>query len=375
MTYKNAKIVLFASLMVAMILPFSGMMMAEAATNENANDKAKFKNHEADKIMKDLSSYIISKSGEPKLHSANDLKEMKKLQDKLEKSQQEHKERIIDKELREDMKEARKLISKSDIPTTITAVGIDHVYIQLTEKNTTYENEISVLMGDTPYVIDYGNGLKRGACESTQSDCDPEIGGLEIQIDNPIGTDRDCSISIPMQKDGSDGFLTAGHCFTDTYGYVYQPIIPSGFIGYSLDSWQSFENNGECDCAWIIDYSATVQQNGVFAYSNAYWVISSTEDPEAGDLAMLRGQHNNNGNWWESDVITYGNIGFTDDGVTTLGAMAFPSPFQAGDSGGAVFYNGNYIGIAVAGGLINGVQHTVFIPWQHITENLSGLSL
>jgi len=41
MTHKNAKIVLFASLMVAMILPFSGMMMAEAAPNENANDKAK----------------------------------------------------------------------------------------------------------------------------------------------------------------------------------------------------------------------------------------------------------------------------------------------------------------------------------------------
>lgn len=372
MTYKNAKTILFASLLVALILPFSAMSLADA-TNENA-DRAKFKNHEADKIMKELSSYIISKNGEPKLHSVNDLKEMKKLQDKLEKSQQENKERIIDKKLRADMKEARKLISKSDIPTTMTAVGIDGVYIQLTEKNTTYENEISVLMGDIPYVIDYGDGLKRGACESTQSDCDPEIGGLAIQIDNPIGADQNCSISIPMQKDGSDGFLTAGHCFTDTYGYVFQPLIPYGFIGYSLASWQSFENNGECDCAWISDYSATQQQNGVFAFNNAYWVISSTDDPEVGDLAMLRGQHNNNGNWWESDTITYDNIDFTD-GITTLNAMAFPSPFTPGDSGGAVFYNGNYIGIAVAGGLIDGVQHTVFIPWQHITENLSGLSL
>ncbi len=42
MTYKNAKIVLFASLMVAMILPFSGMMMAEAAPNEHANKMAKY---------------------------------------------------------------------------------------------------------------------------------------------------------------------------------------------------------------------------------------------------------------------------------------------------------------------------------------------
>ena len=41
MTYKNAKTILFASLLVAMILPFSGMMMAEAAPNENARDKTK----------------------------------------------------------------------------------------------------------------------------------------------------------------------------------------------------------------------------------------------------------------------------------------------------------------------------------------------
>jgi len=41
MTYKNAKTILFASLLVAMILPFSGILMAEAAPNENANDKAK----------------------------------------------------------------------------------------------------------------------------------------------------------------------------------------------------------------------------------------------------------------------------------------------------------------------------------------------
>ena len=38
MNNKNVKTVLFASLIVAMILPFSGMMMAEAAQNEKAND-------------------------------------------------------------------------------------------------------------------------------------------------------------------------------------------------------------------------------------------------------------------------------------------------------------------------------------------------
>jgi len=41
MTKNNIKAVLFASLIVAMVLPFSAMNLAEAATHENANDIAK----------------------------------------------------------------------------------------------------------------------------------------------------------------------------------------------------------------------------------------------------------------------------------------------------------------------------------------------
>jgi len=40
MIKNNIKAILFASLIVAMVLPFSGMMMAEAAPSENANEKA-----------------------------------------------------------------------------------------------------------------------------------------------------------------------------------------------------------------------------------------------------------------------------------------------------------------------------------------------
>ncbi len=41
MITKTTKVLLFAALIAAMILPFSGMLMAEAAPNENASDKAK----------------------------------------------------------------------------------------------------------------------------------------------------------------------------------------------------------------------------------------------------------------------------------------------------------------------------------------------
>ncbi len=51
------KTILFASLIVAMILPFSGMMMADAAPNENANDKAKDRfNYEVEILEKTQTS-------------------------------------------------------------------------------------------------------------------------------------------------------------------------------------------------------------------------------------------------------------------------------------------------------------------------------
>jgi len=43
MTYKNAKIILFASLLVAMILPFSGMNYAEAEEANNVNEQKQIK--------------------------------------------------------------------------------------------------------------------------------------------------------------------------------------------------------------------------------------------------------------------------------------------------------------------------------------------
>ena len=60
MTFKNTKTILFASLIAAMILPFSGMMMAEAAPNENASDKAKDRySYKVELLSKELISEEI----------------------------------------------------------------------------------------------------------------------------------------------------------------------------------------------------------------------------------------------------------------------------------------------------------------------------
>ena len=73
MTYKNAKTILFAALIAAMILPFSGMMMAEAAPNENASDKAK------DKFKKDKE--LFKKQLKEQNRSDKDKETLEKLGD------------------------------------------------------------------------------------------------------------------------------------------------------------------------------------------------------------------------------------------------------------------------------------------------------
>ncbi len=54
MTYKNAKTILFAGLIAAMILPFSGMMMAEAAPN----DSDKYEPTEVSDAIKAITPYV-----------------------------------------------------------------------------------------------------------------------------------------------------------------------------------------------------------------------------------------------------------------------------------------------------------------------------
>jgi len=307
--------------------------------------------------------------------------QIKTLQKELEKVTKEHKEKIIDKDVRKDLKKARQLIIDSGIPTNMIATGIDHLYIKLSKENAKYEEEIIELLKDVPYLIEYGDGFKRNSCETTQSDCNYEIGGIQIQIKAFPFVDETCTLSIPMKKDGVDGFLTAAHCFHVGYSEdVYQPDTSSesNIIGHSNSTWRSFEHNGECDCAWIKDTSNTQQKSGVFAYENAYWATLNTHVPSIGEPAMLRGVFANNGEYNWANIIEFDDVVISDWyglGKTTINLMSFPAPTQPGDSGGAAFFGSSYIGIVIGGGLVNGTMYTIFVPWDHVTENISGLEL
>lgn len=410
----KTKIILFAVLLVAMILPFSNFEMIDAAKSDKANkkddskkkekkDKKKSKeynykiksnfqkkdyhNYKADKVLEKMSFLIqimpSDNTATPSKSKMIDNKQkMDTLQKELKKVTKEHKDKIIDKDLRKDLKKASQLIIKSGIPINVLATGIDHIYIQLSKENAQYEEQLIKLMNDLPYMIEYGEGATRSFCSTTSSVCNPEIGGVKIQIKtSPIPfTEGTCSLSIPMKKDGVPGFLTAAHCFNGYSENVYQPDTSSesNIIGHSDPTWRSFVDDGECDCAWIKDTSSKEQRSGVYAYPRAYWATYTTHIPSIGEGAMLRGYHNNNGEYYWANYIEYNDVMISDWwglGKTTKNLMSFIAPAQGGDSGGTAFYGNAYIGIVVAKIPINGTTYTAFVPWDHITENISGLEL
>jgi len=68
----------------------------------------------------------------------------------------------IDEELQKELKIGLDLVRETDIPLTLSGRGIGYVIFRLAEPNTEYENKIADIMGDLPYKIDYGEGVKRG---------------------------------------------------------------------------------------------------------------------------------------------------------------------------------------------------------------------
>lgn len=82
----------------------------------------------------------------------------------------DHKEKYIDEELRKELKEAKKLIKSNGIPFKILAVGIDHLYIQLSEEDSEYESVIAEILEGIPYKLEYGEGVKRGGPITTEED-------------------------------------------------------------------------------------------------------------------------------------------------------------------------------------------------------------
>lgn len=239
MTTKTIKTILFASLVVAMILPFS-MMDVSAAVNENANENAK------EKTGKTIIRHNSRESEIPGWVERDELvKKFDETEDKLERDNtQKQMDTItaqIQKWLDDRMDMAKKELAdeKSEILVNahmnlvqtlgdkaaheqlpIGGIGYDYVNNALEiaihpdvfydENIPKYEKNIREIIGDEVDITFVKAQLVQlqSCTDRNTTSCEPIQGGVLFDVNDGLP----CSVGFKATYNSKIGFVTAGHC-------------------------------------------------------------------------------------------------------------------------------------------------------------------
>ena len=176
MTTKNAKTILFASLIAVMILPFAGMELTQASANESVNDIVKeetFKEQKIDELGKAIEDKQIEAKELAKLSStvendklrSDNARELELLMEEIEIYSPITPTKFIPEELKEKMMDAQLRLMESELP--VYAIGITSETGKLNVKvyadqATDIDAEIQEFVGkDIPLEIEYGENTFR----------------------------------------------------------------------------------------------------------------------------------------------------------------------------------------------------------------------
>ena len=356
MTSRNVKTILFASLIAAMILPFS-MTGVSAAPNENA----KTDNH---KNPKDKTLERIQEKETRKLV----LKQMKDLyseeqylKEKLKSETRESEKQKIKKRANEikfqldeiehnnhkrDIPQAQlnKLVGKQDafeeklfasnVAEFVTSVGIDitskEIQIGLDEKlvnsdniDSIVENLEDIMPRNTKWHIVYSDIARATACN--QNECEPVIGGNYIKIDN-----MSCSYGFQAKKGATWGWITAGHCAEGKVGYTVRNLSGDniGTVNSENNYWGTY-----CDCAWITS-SSTVVDNKVYG-DGVHTITKTTPSSQQQNEAIMKSGYAGLVDFGTVSAIHVTLLNFAE-GEYVRDLVRSDTSIEYGDSGGTV---------------------------------------
>jgi len=307
MTKNNIKAILVASLIIAMILPFSSMNMAEAFQNTEVNKKLKEKDRtkelkakkfedekhfesiklkmskamklredieEISNTKKSLAKDIMSKLRENK----NQLKQINMDLDREQKKEHQNdiSKQQIEKMMEQQTNFEKKLFSNESLMKMITSVGIDiatkEIQIGLDENEVGESNKMfiieeidNIMPKDAKWHVVMSDKPTSFRCN--QMECDPVIGGNAI-VDSS-GTF--CSFGYSAARNGHAGFITAGHCYDGKTGSHVRDNSNDwlGIVGI-----EKFSFGTDCDCAWIWTNNKDID-NKVYLSSRYQPTISS----------------------------------------------------------------------------------------------------
>lgn len=379
MTTKNVKIAIFATAILALIVPIALQKNVDSALDPLSEIKLKqqmlneqtqkhFKLVEKNQELKkqaDEQSNPISKSLIDSQIRENEAEISRSSQAMVEIQQSIQSYFTMSPTKVSKYREGQQILEKSDIPWYQLQVN------ELTQKlaidmlpeyqNKGYEKKISQLIGpDIDFAIRYAeDDYQDWSCTGQQVECDPLVGGIKINKD--LGTG--CTLSLPVKQGTAWGFLTAAHCYTVGQN-VYQPTSAYGKIGDVQTGDRVF--GGSCDCVFITKTGSETALKSVWISSNTYTSMVSTPTLSSGNSAMMQGQVS--GADW--GTVTATGASRTISGTTFTNLVIFTGLAGTnGDSGAPIIepVGGAYYGLLKGGGS----TEQLVIPWSSMASNLS----
>lgn len=344
MTYRNAKTILFVSLIAAMILPFSAMEFAQAAQNEKTKRdfvaEWKILQDQVDVLREKQSEYreTMSKSIDTdeilqiaKSMDANDLKISSLIQQIDELEQESINSMKMDPKLEEKLFATEMEISKTYLgDTAVWGAYVDYelkkvvVYVDATQQNADQiSNSIITQYGKD--VVEIDNDLPQPtACGSQTSTCRPLIGGIELSRYSDPSNRAGTLGYKATDSNGYTGFVTAAHVVNEgNPGNIWmkQPIN-GGLVGYATEM---HEGQGNLDTAFV--RTTTSIDDDLYKGPNQvadvkYKAIAS--DHTMGAFLYMMG-------------TSSGEITGTINGISSSGWYKTTMSPVSGDSGGPVY--------------------------------------
>ncbi len=264
---------------------------------------------------------------------------------------------------------------EEDLRNEISKMGFDGWGVNLNAltkimeihtNNASKNTQIEALIAKYPDVpMNLTNGeviLIDHACATQINDCNPIVGGIEIE--------GNCTLGMPIRNGTwpwhTYGFITAGHCINDSQD-MNQPNEHSPEIGDRTDS----RYTGNCDCAWSTKTTNTPSSSSIWRSPNNYLTVynEATDRPEKGDMIVLSGKTSG----FKFGHIVNGNFKMQAGGID-WDLISHDIKAKGGDSGAPIGdADASHI-IGIHKGTItkkDGSVHYVATAWEEIDKNFS----
>ena len=388
------KTILFAGLIMTLMIPVTGMSIANAANGNNAGKDyihniqsttlLPIDENRLQEINEELNRDDItpeerdSLDGELNDMEAN-LKTWFQAHENAAKEQQARDaQSILVDILARDSQDSTKQLLNS-IP--ITGIGYDYVHNSLeiiveTEKFNPQEFKghieiIRTMVGnDVDVTMSPGDFATFEACSRT-THCDEIEGGVQWDL---VGESTPCTVGFAAEFNNEVGFVTAGHCLVDRIDEdVVQPSGDPTVIGTAFDTLFATSGNIQCDCGFVeIDEDEVEMSDNIFGTANPNSVYTDSNDnivnigsrvKMSGGLSGVQEGFVTDLNW-SQPAAPFSSV------VLNLVQTTYSS--QGGDSGSPVLEsNTNKLA-----GIHSGSDSTraYFVPESIVSANMIGLN-